>query len=123
MRPDDAVAARARKQHGVWSRGQATKAGMTRSMIATRVRAGDWVRIDTAVFGHIAAPAPWDRSVMAAVLAERVAVASHRTAAVVHGLEGLRRGSQETSVPPGANASGPLQSRLGGGGVGEGDVR
>src|SRR3546814_13948766 len=113
MRPDDAVAALARKQHGVWSRGQATKAGMTRSMIATRVRAGDWVRIDTAVFGHIAAPPTWERSVMPAVLAERVSIASHRTAAVLHGLAGFRRGRPEITVTPGPPVRGrpPLPPR------------
>src|SRR3546814_16401248 len=121
MRPDDAVAALARKQHGVWSRGQATKAGMTRSMIATRVRAGDWVRIDTAVFGHIAAPPTWERSVLAAVLAVRVAVASHRTAAVLHGLEGFRRGRPEISVPSGAHSEEEL--RVGDGGVSTGRNR
>src|SRR3546814_13274428 len=90
---------------------------MPRSMIATRVRAGDWVRIDTAVFGHIAAPPTWERSVMAAVLAERVAVASHRTAAVLHGLEGFRRGRPELTVPPGAPGRGRLprsEERAGG---------
>lgn len=45
---------------------------------------------------------------MAAVLAERVAVASHRTAAVLHGLEGFRRGRPEITVPPGAHVRGRL---------------
>lgn len=105
---DDAVAALSRRQHGAWSRAQATAAGATRSMIATRVRTGAWTWLDSGVFGHPASPPTWERSVMAAVLAETSAVASHRTAAVLHALEGFRPGRPEITVPPGAHARGRL---------------
>ena len=45
---------------------------------------------------------------MAAVLAEPWAVASHRSAAVLHGLDGFRPGRPEITVRPGANARGRL---------------
>lgn len=77
-------------------------------MIATRTRKGQWIPLDTAVFGHAAAPPTWHRSVMAAVLAEPWAVASHRSGAAIHGLEGFRPGRPEITVRPGANARGKL---------------
>lgn len=45
---------------------------------------------------------------MAAILAEPWAVASHRTAAVLHHLEGFRQGRPEITIRPGANARGRL---------------
>jgi hypothetical protein len=90
--PDLEVAAIARRQHGVWSRSQALKVGMSPTMIRTRLRRGTWVALDKGVYAHIASLPTWDRSVMAAVLAERHAVASHRSAAVLHGLPGFRLG-------------------------------
>ena len=45
---------------------------------------------------------------MAAILAEPWAVASHRTAAALHQLEGFRRGRPEITIRPGANARGRL---------------
>ena len=77
-------------------------------MIGTRIRRGVWVRFDTAVFGHLASDPTWERSVMAAVLAEPWAVASHRSAAVLHGLDGIRKGRPEVTIRPGANARGRL---------------
>ncbi|MGH9086281.1 MAG: hypothetical protein ACRDYW_12590 [Acidimicrobiales bacterium] len=105
---DLAIARLSRRQHGVWSRRQALEEGMTPRMIHSRLQRGLWVPQDTAVFGHIAAEASWPRSVLAAVLAEPVAIATHRTAAVLHGLHGFRPGRPEITVPPGANARGRL---------------
>jgi hypothetical protein len=105
---DRGVARLSRKQHGAWSRRQALGVGMTSKMIETRVRSGEWVGLDFSVYGHIAAPATWDRSIMAAVLAEPWAVASHRAAAVLHDLTGFRRGRPEITIRPGANARGRL---------------
>jgi very-short-patch-repair endonuclease len=106
--PDLAVAALARRQHGVWSRQQALGAAMTRAMLRTRLASGRWVRLDTAVFCDIASRPTWERSVLAAILAEPWAVASHRTAAVIHELEGFRPGRPEITIRPGANARGRL---------------
>jgi hypothetical protein len=105
---DAAIATLSRKQHGAWNRTQAQSAGASGSMIEARLRSGTWLRLDTAVFGHPAAVPTWERSVMAAVLAERWAVASHRSAAVLHSLDGFRPGRPEITVPPGAHSRGKL---------------
>lgn len=105
---DQAIAALSRRQHGAWSRHQAMEAGATRSMIETRLRNREWFRLDAAVYGHAASRPTWERSVMAAVLAEPWAVASHRSAAVLHGLQGFRAGRPEVTIRPGSNARGHL---------------
>lgn len=105
---DLAIARLSRRQHGAWSRAQATEAGLTRPMIARRVRNGLWIPLDTAVFGHAASAPTYERSLMAATLAEPWAVVSHRSAAVLHGLVGFRPGRPEITVRPGANARGKL---------------
>lgn len=105
---DADVARLARQQHGAWNRRQALAAGMTPRMIQRRTRAGRWVPLDTAVFAALEAPATWERSVMAAVLAEPWAVASHQSAAVLHGLPDFRPGRPTITVRPGANARGRL---------------
>jgi hypothetical protein len=64
--------------------------------------------MDTGVFTHAVSPPTWERSVMAAVLAEPWAVASHQSAAVLHGLPGFRPGRPTITVRPGANARGRL---------------
>lgn len=106
--PELAIAALARRQHGAWNRRQALAAGVTRSMIWTRVSNRLWVPLDTAVYAHSASSPTWMRSVMAAVLAEPWAVASHRSAAVLHDVEGFRQGRPEITIRPGANARGRL---------------
>ena len=105
---EHSLAALSRRQHGVWSRRQAISRGITAKMISTRVASGEWVVLDNGVFGHIAAPATWERSVMAAVVAEPWAVASHRSSAVLHDLASFRPGRPEITVRPGANARGRL---------------
>lgn len=105
---DDVVARRARSQHGAWSRRQALAAGASESLIERRLRTGGWLRLDTAVYGSPGAPPTWGRSIMAAVLAEPWAVASHRSAAVLHNLEGFRPGRPEITIRPGASARGRL---------------
>jgi hypothetical protein len=107
-RSDTVIAALARRQHGCWSRAQALAAGFTPTMIRTRVRSGTWIRLDTGVYAHAASLPTWERSVMAAVLAEPWACASHRAAAALHRLEGFRAGRPELTVLPGANARGRL---------------
>jgi hypothetical protein len=81
---------------------------MSPKMIRTRVSGGEWKRLDNGVYGHVAVEPTWERSVMAAVLAEPWAVASHRSAAVLHELRGFRRGRPEITIAPGANARGQL---------------
>lgn len=106
--PDRAIARLARRQHGAWSRRQALAAEFTSSMIETRLLRGHWVQLDTAVYAHAASLPTWERSIMAAILAEPWALASHRTAAVLHELRDFRRGRPEITIRPGANARGRL---------------
>lgn len=108
LSPDLELAPIARRQHGLWSRRQAIDAGCTKKMVRTRLASGAWLRVDTGVYAHAMSLPTWERSVMAAVLAEPWAVPSHRTAAVVHGLDGFRRGRPEITVRPGANTRGKL---------------
>ena len=105
---DREIARLSRLQHGAWSRRQALEVGGTPTTIGTRVRRGVWVAQDTGVYAHAASVPTWHRSVMAAVLAEPWAVASHRTAAALHRLPGFRQGRPEITVRPGANARGKL---------------
>lgn len=102
------LAAIARRQHGLWTRQQALAVGVTRSMIRARTKRGLWIPLDTAVYADVASRSTWERSVMAAVLAEPWAVASHRSAAVLHHLQGFRPGRPEVTIRPGANARGQL---------------
>lgn len=105
---DAAVARLSRKQHGAWSRRQALGAGCSAKMISSRVASGEWIRLDNGVYAHLAAPATWERSLLAAVLAEHWAVVSHRSAAALHQLAGFRPGRPEITIRPGANARGRL---------------
>jgi very-short-patch-repair endonuclease len=102
------LAALARRQHGLWSRRQALACGFTDKMIRTRIARGDWLVIDTAVYAHSTSLPTWERSVMAATLAEPWAAASHNTAASLHGLAGFRQGRPVITVRAGANARGRL---------------
>jgi hypothetical protein len=106
--PDLALAAVARRQHGVWTTAQAYRAGLSRSMIRTRVSTGRWIRLDRAVYADVSSLPTWQRQVTAAVLAEPWAAASHRAAAGLRRLEGFPRRRIEITVRPGANARGRL---------------
>ena len=105
------IARLARRQHGAWSRVQALDLGLSSKMIRGRTASGSWVTLDHGVYAHVASAATWERSVMAAVLAEPWAVASHQSAAVLHGLHGFRPGRPVVTIRPGANARGRLAIR------------
>ena len=94
------VATIAARQHGVLSRSQAIDAGLTRHMVATRVRSGLWKRVHPGVFTVVGSPATWHQKVMSAVLAAGPgAVASHLTAAALYGMHGVERGRIEITIP------------------------
>jgi hypothetical protein len=107
---DRRIARLARRQHGVWSRAQALARGMTAKMIRGRIASGSWVILDNGVYTHLSGAPTWERSVMAAILAEPWAVASHQSAAVLHGLHGFRPGRPVVTIRPGANARGRLST-------------
>lgn len=101
---DAEVSRLARRQHGTWTRRQALEVGLSPKMVRTRIASGLWVPLDTGVYCGLDTAPTWERSVMAAVLAESQAVASHQSAAVLHGLAGFRPGRPVITVPPGAHA-------------------
>lgn len=69
----------ARRQHGVFSRAQASAAGVTPTMIKGRLRSGRWERVDWGIYCLAGTPSSWHQRVLAACLAGP-AVASHRSA-------------------------------------------
>jgi Transcriptional regulator, AbiEi antitoxin/Protein of unknown function (DUF559) len=100
VKGDLAVARVAARQHGVVSYAQLEDAGLDKSAVARRVRAGRLHRVHRGVYavGHTALSreAAW----MAAVLAcGSSAVVSHRSAAVLWGLLWTRSGPVHVSVP------------------------
>jgi len=74
------MARKARVQHGLVSRDQVLHLGATDRQLANWVDAGRLERVHAGVYRVGGAPATWEQSVMAAVLAVD-GVASHRTAA------------------------------------------
>lgn len=83
-----------RRQRGLVTRYQARSVGMTEDQIAKRLERGEWEIVHRAVFRSAATPVTWHQHVLGATLAVD-GVASHRTAAVLHGLPGPRRPSPE----------------------------
>lgn len=77
----------ARQQHGVLSRQQALRGGLTDGQIASRLRGGRWQRVFASVYATYSGP-PTRRSVLWAVVlrAGRGAMLSHETAAELVGL-------------------------------------
>jgi very-short-patch-repair endonuclease len=97
--PDRAIEALARRQHGAFHRRQAIECGFTPRMILCRRASGAWLTLAQAVYALASHPFDWLRQVKAAQLSVPEAVISHRSAAVLHGLEGIRRGRVEMTVP------------------------
>lgn len=99
---DRVVAALATRQHALFTDHQAADLGATRSMTRHRLRTGRWMRAGAGVLRLSGAPVTWHSQVLAAVLAAGPgAVASHRTAGALHGLDGCRPGVPEVTVPRG----------------------
>jgi hypothetical protein len=88
--PDSKLWRLARAQWGVFSRAQALTVGLARGAIAARLANGSWVAVFRGVYRAASTPESWHQRLMAACLsAGDGAVASHRTAAKLHGLEGV----------------------------------
>ena len=84
--PAALLAAVARDQHGLFTRTQALAAGYASTTIDEQVRRGAWERAGREVLGLAGTPVTYRRAAMAAVLSIDGAVASHETAATLHGL-------------------------------------
>jgi hypothetical protein len=93
----------ARRQDGVFSVRQASKAGATSGMRRRRVANGQWLRLDRGVLALASHPGSWRRQCRAALLTIDQAALSHTAAAAVHGLSDCRPGGVHIVVPPGTN--------------------
>lgn len=92
------VGEQASAQYGTITRQQARAAGVSGSMIARRLRSGEWVAVDDGVYLLPGATAHWLQRVMAACLATR-GIASHLTAGHLWRLELPRvRGTEPIDV-------------------------
>jgi very-short-patch-repair endonuclease len=92
----------AARQHGLMTLRQVREAGLSRAAMRRRVEQGWWVPADRGVLRVAGAPVTWESQVLACVLsAGPGALASHRAAAALWGLEGCRPGPPELVVPRG----------------------
>ncbi len=89
----------ARTQHGLLTRRDLRAAGVTAAQIRRRLDAGAWLAMSHQVFRLASAPATWNQRVLAAVLHHPLALASGRTAATLHRLDGAVEGAVEVTVP------------------------
>lgn len=93
-----------RRQHGVISRAQALEAGMTKAQIDYRVATGSWVLEARGLYRHAVVPSTPLSRVLGACLVHG-GLASHRSAAALHGIDGFRLGRAELTVPRGKRPS------------------
>ena len=89
---------RMQHQHGLITRGQALAAGMTDKQIRGRVKTRHWVRVAQGVYRHRSAPNTPIARLLGVCLAHR-ALASHRSAAALQGIDGFRLDRIEVVVP------------------------
>jgi hypothetical protein len=89
-----------RHQHGIVSRSQVLALGLTRHQIQHLVERGVWIRMAPGVYRHRAVADTWSARVLAACLSTG-GVASHRSAAVLWGLDLIDRGRPEITIARG----------------------
>ena len=92
------VLERMRQQHGLITRRQALAVGMTDKQIWGRVRAGHWVRVARGVYRHAVFPETPPSRLLAGCMAWN-ALASHRAAAALQGIDGYKLDRVELLVP------------------------
>ena len=86
------------QQHGLISRRQALAAGMTDAQIGWRLRTGQWESVHRGVYRHAVSPETPQSRLLAMCLACD-GVASHRSAAALHGIDGYELDRIEVLVP------------------------
>ena len=84
-RQTTALATLARNQHGVFSTSQAHHLGFTRHHISTRCRRGDWIPVQRSIFRLAGSTFGLEARLAATCLCIPGAVASHESAAWLHG--------------------------------------
>ena len=87
---DRAIEGLARRQHGVFTRAQAMRAGLSPRMIERRLTSGVWLPLARGIYAHSAHPPTWRRQAKAAELSIAGGVISHRAAAALHAFVGFR---------------------------------
>ncbi|MFL6206110.1 MAG: type IV toxin-antitoxin system AbiEi family antitoxin domain-containing protein [Acidimicrobiales bacterium] len=102
VQAENVIAELARKQHSVFTGAQAVERGVSRKALRTRVARGSLMRIDRDTFLVAGARPSWEGRVLGLVLgAGPGAVASHRAAAALWGIDGFNKGTPELTVPRG----------------------
>jgi very-short-patch-repair endonuclease/predicted transcriptional regulator of viral defense system len=100
MDPDRRCLEMAEPQHGLLTAFQAACAGLSKYQIRRRCQSGRWRRVHHGVYAINGAPHTWHQSLMAACLwGGPDALASHRAAARLWGLDGVEQQVVEISVP------------------------
>ena len=89
-----------RRQHGVVSRKQTLQSGLSARQIEYQCTTKRWLRIGPGVYRHGAVAATWKSQLLAACLISN-GVASHLSAAALHGIDGFRETVREITVPEG----------------------
>lgn len=90
----------ASRNHGLIDRRTALQLGLTDYAIRRELSAGGWSEVHPGVYYLNVTPMTWRTEVLAAVLAAGPdALASHRTAAVLYGFDGIRGTMVELTVP------------------------
>lgn len=103
-----ALARHAANHHGVFRGVHAAMAGLSPKQIVDRVSDGRWVAVHRDVYRMAGAPGTWRGDLLAATWAGGFrAVASHRSAAVLHRLPGRRPLPLEIMCPRGRRARHP----------------
>ena len=107
------VEALAEAQLGVLTRAQCLGLGMTSGAIRWMVHSSRWQRVHPGVYATHVGPLEWHARVSAAVLyCGEGAVASHRTAARLHGLVDQDPHGIEVLIPANRRVAQPSQIRL-----------
>ncbi len=107
---DAALAPVQRRQHSVASYPQLQHVGFDRHTIQRRIDAGIWELAQPNVIRDAGAPITWESRVMAGCLSTD-GVASHVTAAVLHGLDGVRRTPKpDITIARSQESSGPCST-------------
>jgi hypothetical protein len=100
MDADMRLAEHAAEHHGVFRGAHARMAGLTDRQIEHRTVDGRWNKLYRDVYRVAGSPVTWEGGLLAACWAGGFrAVASHRSAAELHGMPGRQRGVAEITCP------------------------
>lgn len=88
-----------RRQHGLFTAAQSERCGLSPTTTATLIRRGVLRRVERGVFHHVVVPRTWVADELCCILAAGPgAVASHRAAAALWGIDGFDPGTPELTV-------------------------